>query len=71
MKVFSIGLGNKRGEFELRVTATSEKTGKYQAVANGLVYFESDDTTMEDYETTREIVMEGVRINTPNKEALS
>jgi hypothetical protein len=64
MKIIGVSLGNRRGEFEvIGVADVAHKTAKFQAVANGLVYFES-----EDYEEVREVMMEGVRINTENKE---
>jgi hypothetical protein len=65
MRICGISLGSKRGDFEvIGVANVATQQVKFQAVLNGTPYFES-----EDYEDAREVMMEGVRINTENKSA--
>lgn len=63
-KVISVCLGNRSGEFELRI-ANTPKGIRYQAVANGLVYFEG---TIEEYEQVRAVMMEGVQVHVGAKD---
>lgn len=66
VKLLSVSLGNRRGEIEIiGKVDVSNKTVKFQALANGLIFCES-----EYYDELREIVTEVVALNQPNKEGM-
>ena len=65
MKLISVSLDDGRSNFEvIGIVNVAKQAVKFQAVLNGVPYSEGDD-----YEEIREIMMEGVRINTENKES--
>ena len=68
MRIVGVSLGNRGGDFEVRSTLKANLEIRFQAVANGLVFFESEGSTTQDYEKARAAMIEGVRLNTRDTE---
>lgn len=67
MKLLSICLGSRKGEFEIHgIADLPHSEVKFQTLANGLVFCETDN-----YEDAREVVLEAVAINQNNRESVN
>lgn len=67
MKLLSVSLGNRRGDVELfGKVDVPNKSVKFQVLANGLPVCEG-----ESYEEMREVALEIVALNKPDKEGMN
>ncbi len=67
VKLLSISLGNRRGDVEVFGKAdVPNKTVKFQVLVNGLLVCQGDN-----YEELREVALEIVFLNQPDKEGMN
>ena len=67
MKLLSVSLGDRRGEIEvIGHVDVPNNIVKFQVMSNGLMVCEGDD-----YESAREVALEIVSLNQPDKEGMN
>ncbi len=67
MKLFSVCLGNRRGDVDvIGHVDVPNQIVKFQVMANGLLVCEGDD-----YDSMREVAFEIVALNQVNKEGMN